>query len=305
MIYYVLDYIYILKPQYYFTLKFTIDNYELDFILLNIGYAEHFADWNWKNVNSPFVRLHYVTKGNAKIMFKDETFEMKQNHIYLTPSYTQHSYFCDGEFCVYYIHLYEKPENTYSIFEKFSFPFEIKTDELLHKLIQRLHTLNPGRELSKYDPSLYDNTQELIKNISIDYGNSVATKFESQAIINLILSRFVHLAKVKIETRDERITHVLNYIHTHIEKSITLEELANQAHVSKDHLIRMFKNQLGCTPIRYINQKKIEKAQLLILVNKRSLKNVAYSLGFDNMPYFNRLFKQTTGETPSAYRKKQ
>lgn len=286
-------------------MQLRVDHHDLDFILLNIGYAEHLADWNWQNVNSPFVRLHYVVKGHAKIMLKNETFEMKKNHIYLTPSYTDHSYYCDGEFCVYYIHVYEKLENSYSIFEKFSFPYEIKSDELLEKLLHRLYQLNPGRELSKYDPSLYDNTQELIKSISINFGNSVATTLETEAIVKLIFSRFVQLSTLKIETKDERIIRALNYIHLHIDQPISIDELANQAHLSKDHLIRLFKNQIGCTPVKYINQKKIEKAQLLILVGNRSMKTIAYSLGFYNLPYFNRLFKSVTGETPSSYRRKQ
>jgi YesN/AraC family two-component response regulator len=77
------------------------------------------------------------------------------------------------------------------------------------------------------------------------------------------------------------------------------------ANLTKDHLIRLFKKQMGCTPAKYINQKKIEKAQLIILMENISLKNVAYKLGFENISYFIRLFKKITGETPSTYRKKQ
>ena len=36
-------------------------------LVLNVGLAVHNADWNWKNVNSPFTRLYYVTEGSAQI----------------------------------------------------------------------------------------------------------------------------------------------------------------------------------------------------------------------------------------------
>ena len=36
-------------------------------LVLNVGLAVHNADWNWKNVNSPFTRLYYVTEGRAQL----------------------------------------------------------------------------------------------------------------------------------------------------------------------------------------------------------------------------------------------
>ena len=52
----------------------------------------------------------------------------------------------------------------------------------------------------------------------------------------------------------------------------------------------------------YINQKKIEKAQLILVTDEMSVKNVAFALSFDDYSYFNRLFKKTTGLTPQEYR---
>ena len=40
-------------------------------LVLNIGLAIHNADWNWKNVNSPFTRLYYVTEGTAQLGFSN------------------------------------------------------------------------------------------------------------------------------------------------------------------------------------------------------------------------------------------
>jgi len=285
------------------SLKGAIDN--LDFILLNIGYAEHVADWNYQGINSPFVRIHFVVKGKAVILHHKESIELRENHLYLTPSYTQHSYSCDQEFHVFYIHLYENLQHYSSIFDLYKFPIEIEADPLIAQLIQRLYFINPNRELTKYDPSSYESSKELIKNISLNYENHPAIKLESQSIINILLSRFLDHATVKTDIHDNRIHRVITYIHERIEHSISIEELANLANLTKDHLIRLFKKQMGCTPAKYINQKKIEKAQLLILVEDMSLKNIAYKLGFDNISYFIRLFKQLTGETPSTYRKKQ
>lgn len=61
-------------------------------LVLNIGLAIHNADWNWKNVNSPFTRLYYVTEGTAQVLISGKTQILKANHMYFIPAFTKHSY---------------------------------------------------------------------------------------------------------------------------------------------------------------------------------------------------------------------
>ena len=58
------------------------------------------------------------------------------------------------------------------------------------------------------------------------------------------------------------------------------------------------------TPIQYINQKKIEKAQLMLIVGNQSIKEIAYNLSFENISYFYRMFKKMTGIPPNEYKEK-
>lgn len=71
----------------------------------------------------------------------------------------------------------------------------------------------------------------------------------------------------------------------------------------KDHFIRLFKKELGTTPLQYINQKKIEKSQLLLITEEIAVKEIAFQLAFEDYSYFNRLFKKITGVTPQEYRR--
>lgn len=52
---------------------------QLHLLILNVGLAIHNADWNWKNVSSPFTRLYYIMEGTAQIIFPDGIQEL--NHI--------------------------------------------------------------------------------------------------------------------------------------------------------------------------------------------------------------------------------
>ena len=102
---------------------------------------------------------------------------------------------------------------------------------------------------------------------------------------------------------DNRIVKAVRYIHKHITETIELEKLAEIACLSKDHFIRLFKKGMGTTPLQYINQKKIEKAQLLLITEELAVKEIAFRLAFEDYSYFNRLFKKITGVTPQEYRR--
>lgn len=82
-----------------------------------------------------------------------------------------------------------------------------------------------------------------------------------------------------------------------------MDKLAEDACLSKDHYIRLFKKGTGSTPQQYINQKKIEQAQLILLTEDVIVKSLAYRLGFDDCSYFGRMFRQFTGYSPLLYRK--
>lgn len=280
------------------------ERHQFDFILLNIGYAKHDADWNWKNVSSPFTRIHWVRSGTAWLHTGNTKYQLKEDCLYLTPSYTTHSYECSGELELYYIHIYEKLENTSSLFDQMSFPVEIQGDPLLLSLIERLIAINPERELSIYDPDAYDNANELIRNIAVQANTSHAIDLESHAIIQLLIARFYTYATEKLPHVDKRMSNVIDYIHNHIHCSIRISQLAEISCLTKDHFIRLFKKQFNGTPITYINQKKIEKAQLMMLLEKYSIQEISFQLGFENVSYFNRLFKKITGENPTNYRKR-
>jgi AraC-like DNA-binding protein len=275
-----------------------------DFILLNVGHAIHNADWNWKNVCSPFTRIHLVESGTAKIVREDSTCELKKGHLYLTPSYVNHGYECEGKLSLYYIHIYEEMDGRPSIFDLIDFPVEVEADPLMIQLVQRLALISPDLQLELYDPGSYDNSTTLIKNIALRKTMPRALEMEARAIVQQIFSRFLARASDKNLDLDQRILKSLHYIHTNIDKPINIEELTALCFLTKDHFIRLFNKYMGCTPGKYINQKKIEKAQQMMMISDVSIKDLAYGLGFENVPYFNRLFKKMTGVNPGSYKKK-
>ena len=107
-----------------------------------------------------------------------------------------------------------------------------------------------------------------------------------------------------MKLRDTRIQKTLSFIRKKLYEPTDINILSEITNLSKDHFIRLFKKEVGTTPLQYINQKKIEKAQLILITEDMPVKNIAYMLGYEDHSYFIRLFKKTVGITPLEYRLK-
>lgn len=272
-------------------------------LVLNVGLAVHNADWNWKNVNSPFTRLYYVTEGSAQIELPDGIYTLSPKHMYFIPAFTIHTNICKSNFVHYYLHIYEDHYSDNDWLDYWKFPVEIEATDLDLALFKRLCEINPHMTLQKSDPTTYDNNPTLMQNLIKNRQRAFCDKVESRGIVFQLLSRFFKQGQSKIEMEDNRIAKTVLYIRKHLNEAIELEKLAEISCLSKDHFIRLFKKELGTTPLQYINQKKIEKAQLLLITEELAVKEIAFQLAFDDYSYFNRLFKKTTGVTPQEYRR--
>jgi AraC-like DNA-binding protein len=271
--------------------------------LLNIGYTELNADWNWKGVFSPFARLYLVKAGKARTYIQGNIYELEPGYLYLTPPFSLHDDECNSYFSLYYIHFYEKPANKESIFDQYDFPVKVPVSDLDLSLIERLYAINPNRYLVNIDPKMYDNPLSFSQYVASNDKLSHHVLIETQSILAILMSRFLESGQKKTFNKDVRINNCLQYIHEHINRTISVKELAAIACVSEDHFIRLFKKEMLLTPVKYIRAKKIEKAQLLLLTNKARIRDIALDLSFDNISYFNKVFRLLTGKTPLEYRK--
>lgn len=274
---------------------------QMHFLVLHIGEACCRENWNYKNICSPFTRIYYVTKGYAQIELPDKKQDLHPGLMYIIPAFTTHSYICHGEFCHYYIHIYN--ESDHDILEDWELPTEIRTENETLSYIRKLYKLCPGLELTQTDPQYYDNSPALTRNILKNKQRELYARVESRGIIYQLLAEFLHQAQPKKYVADERITRVLAYIRTRLNAKPDIEALAALSCLSKDHLIRIFKREMKMTPLCYINKKRMEKAQLRLVTELTPIKEIAYQLGFEDQAYFNRIFKKTTGLTPMNYRK--
>lgn len=96
---------------------------------------------------------------------------------------------------------------------------------------------------------------------------------------------------------------VLSYIHEHYKEDMSLTELAENLHVNKFYLCRIFKQVTGMSPFTYLNRYRIMKSCEYLIHTDKKISEISGLCGFNNVSYFNREFLFYTKTTPSAYRK--
>lgn len=271
---------------------------------LHVGLAHHDGDWNWKNVRSPFARIFYVVDGAACVELPSGIYDLKPGYLYFIPAFTSHSYICNSSFTHYYIHVYEEMENEQGVLEEWELPFEVKGSETDYELIRRLADMNPFLKLQESDPASYDNHPTLINNLQMNQRRPFYDKVESRGILFILLAHFLKDAKPRTEVKDDRIHMVLTFIRKNLNKRMDIDMLADKTCMSKDHFIRVFKNEVGVTPNVFVTQKKLERSELMLVTTAQSVKSIADALGYEDYSYFNRIFKKNTGITPQQYRAK-
>ena len=83
---------------------------------------------------------------------------------------------------------------------------------------------------------------------------------------------------------------------------MTVGELAAVCHFSECYFMRFFKQYMNMTCVEYMNQYRMEIAAERLASGRESITDIALDTGFNNISYFNRVFKKSFGMTPKAYR---
>ncbi|MBQ7420275.1 MAG: helix-turn-helix transcriptional regulator [Prevotella sp.] len=276
---------------------------DISLTLLNVGQARHFGDWNWQDVRSPFVRIYYVTEGSAQVVLPDTILNLLPGKLYLIPPYVTHHCVCSGLFVHYYIHLYEQYELTQQgVFDVLEMPYEIEAWPYDSLLFERLCELMPHQALQASNPDTYDDHDTLMETLRESRHRPLGVRVEAKGIMQILLSRFICQSQRRQMVQDNRIAKALEYINSHLNTKISLDVLSTEACLSKDHFIRLFKQTIGETPGSYVNRKKLEQAELMLVTTNEPITNIASMLAFEDTSYFVRLFRQHIGMAPQQYR---
>jgi len=92
------------------------------------------------------------------------------------------------------------------------------------------------------------------------------------------------------------------YITAHQADRIDLDNVAKAMHVSTCYFCKIFKKATGLTFTEYLGRVRVEKVKTLLLNPHLRISEIAYGTGFQSLTHFNRVFREITGEAPTAFR---
>lgn len=152
---------------------------------------------------------------------------------------------------------------------------------LIHLFMQEFHNLQPGHQL-----------------ILESLGSQIAVNLLRQVKSNLPV-----LLSERNYTEKENIKRAIDYLTEQYNQDFSLQDLARVANLSPYHFSRVFKHEVGKTPYEFLLDVKLEKARDLLKNSRKTITEICYSCGFNNLSHFTMVFKKKMGVSPSHYRK--
>jgi AraC-like DNA-binding protein len=229
--------------------------------------------------------LFFCVDGSGWYQIGKQRFEVGANEFFILPQHQEHSY---GS----------SPDDPWSIY-------------WVHFGGDALAAFNEVQEVQKnFRPELVRNTGEIIPIFqkiykTLELGYSIDNLLFANMCLSQFLTLFIYNKRHYASASNDRLDCVDSAIHfmqEHINDNISLIGLSKAYNYSVSRFSNLFKQKTGYAPIDYFLQMKMQKACQLLDFSDRSIKDIAFSMGFEDPYYFSKRFRKIIGVSPKKYR---
>jgi AraC family transcriptional regulator of arabinose operon len=249
-----------------------------------MGHKQVWSDWRDLEYTPDYNKFYLICDGEGWLKIGDKEYTPKPWQWFLMPQGVEQSYsYTDGpRFTKYWCHFTAKVGEN-NLFDLLKIPVFLKSvgDGEPQRLFQDLLSCESGTSLT-------------------------APLLVKAAMMKLIAYYVEHaaagVAGVEPAAVSKPLQAVIEYIHLNYHQNITIDELAECAHLHPNYFIRVFKRHFGTSPIQYVNRKRIEEAKRLLASTNLLLAEIAAIVGIPDVFYLSKLFKSSTGLSPTVYR---
>jgi AraC-like DNA-binding protein len=250
--------------------------------------------------------LYHIDEGEGSISGSQCKVKLEPGFMYIIPSYTLCNLNCRDYLSQYYLHFFEDSPHGISLFQKERIVMKLKADELDIANFKRVLQINPGRGINRsYNPKVYEREVFYKGYEELNNMQNISMFIETQGIIMQLLSRFLGSERISdnnLTMLPSKIMDAIEYIQMYLNQTLTIALLAKRANQREDYFSKVFLKHTGKRPIAFIHEKRIERAQYLLTTTDMPYAQIAEETGFENLPYFSKIFKKVTGMTPGTYR---
>lgn len=265
-------------------LRHRLSSLRLD--LIHAKYSECPPDWIRNDFTPEYNKFYYITDGCGSIKVGNRWFQPEPGQLFFAPADVAQSFtVTDGPpYRMYWCHFISNI-GLGQLFQTFGLP--------------NIVTVNENNRLLEHFDRMNHNRRSPLPTSSLKIQSDL---FE---ILSLFIDTALSDGNVTVPgLSDSKLIDTIHYIDLNLSKEFTIDELSEIAHFHPNYFIRFFKMHLGVPPMRYIFERRLEKAKELLVSTDLKISEIANLTGFYEASHFSTAFKKYTGISPSAYRNK-
>ena len=242
----------------------------------------------------PEFELTYIVKGNGYRIVGNSYEPFNDGDLVLLGSNLPHTWSgkADGDV------------NSDAIVIQFSSEFILPFLELNESLLIK-NMLDSSLRGINFEPD----EQLVTKIIEITETNGVERIVKLISILDILSKKQIKLIapntfhNVVSKKSEVRINKVCLFIQNNFQNKIYLKEVADLIYLTESNFCKFFKKATGKTYSDYVNEIRINEASRLLIQSDKTISQISFECGFETLSYFNRVFLNKKGITPSVYRK--
>ena len=254
--------------------------------LLNVASAKYGGDWHSVPHTHNHMELFYIVGGKGQFLIQDQLYPVNANNLVIINPNISHTEVSLNAQPLEYIVLgidgvelasSEHSNGQFSMLDHFE---SVDISGCLRNILREMELKNTGYE-------------------------DVCQAYMEILIIRLMRSTALAVpAEPQVISKNHQCAAVKRYIDQHFKETLTLEQLAEEAHMNKYYLSHVFKKEYGISPINYLISCRIEESKYLLAETDLSLSQIAQLLGFSSPSYFSQVFRRTQEISPMEFRQR-
>ncbi len=245
------------------------------------GLSENTREWPRHRLSEdPFWRLYLPISGSFRMIYPDACFTVRPGGIFLVPPRKPFQYESISPCTHCWVHFFSD--------QLASFP-------LLGSGVTEL-PVDPEQERKEF-------------NTILDRLNSCSTMEDILELKSAVTRKLLPFLKqfadgTSSQDSPEVFAELLDYIDRNLDRDLEMEELFLHSGLSRAKLSALFHKSFQVSPKRYLLNRRISRARMLLLRTSLSIKEIAAQVGYENEFFFYRIFKKYTNLTPNTFRKR-
>ena len=233
------------------------------------------------------IEILFFTQGQANLLCNLKELHVKKGDIVFVNSKELHT----GTICGYGSAYYCVQLNT----------------AFFHNLIGREYVIFKNLVRDKECASMFSRIIEQASDHS--FGGVMELKKQLYEFFSLMCTRYVSEIineddYKKQFCRLDTFNAAVEYINRHYNEELSVNTLASKFFISPSYFSHLFKKNSGKGVIEYINEVRVSRARALLETTDTPIGDIALAVGFGDINYFSRKFKELTGVSPSEHRKR-